>query len=52
MFFKNPLGTFLSRIQVLPNCQISENSDVQILRYRVTDERTKGRTDERTNVIP
>ena len=44
-FLKNPLGTFLSPIHVLPNCQISENSEVPILRYRVTDEqRTEGQT--------
>ena len=29
---------FLSPIHVLLNCQISDNSDVQILRYRVMDE--------------
>ena len=43
----NPLGTFLSPIHVLPNCQISNNSDVQILIYRLTDEQTDGRTNVR-----
>ena len=49
-FFKNPLWTFLSPIHVLRNYQISDNSDVQILRYRVTDGRTNGRTDKRDSL--
>ena len=45
-FFENPLGTFLSPIHLLPNCQISDNSDAQILRYHVTN----GRTNERDSL--
>ena len=52
VYLKNLLGKFLSPIHLLPNYQILDNSDVQILRYRVTDGRTDERTDGRTNVIP
>ena len=34
-FFTNMVTMFLSPIHVLPNCQISENSDVRILRSGV-----------------
>ena len=49
-FFKIPLVTFLSPIHVLHKCQISENYDVRILRYRVTG--TDEQMNERTDLIP
>ena len=42
-FSKIRLEPFLLPIHVLPKCQISENSDVRILNYPVTDEQTNGR---------
>ena len=51
-FFENPLGTFLWPIHVLPNCKVSEKSNERFSRNCVTYERTNGRTDGRTNVIP
>ena len=51
-YFKNPLGTFLSPIHVLPNCKVSEKSNERFSRNCVTDERTDERTNGRTNVIP
>ncbi len=48
-FFKKALGTFLSRLQALTNCKVSEKSNERFSRNCVTDGRTNGRTDERTN---
>ena len=53
IFFKKALGTFLSRLQALTNCKVSEKSNEGIPRKRVahgqTDKRTNGRTDRLTN---
>ena len=48
-FFKNPLGTFFYTPKALPNCKVSEKTNVRIPRYPVTNGRTNGRTDEQTN---
>ena len=48
-FFKKALGTFLSRLQALTNCQVSEKSNERFSRNCVTDERTDERTDGRTD---
>ena len=45
IFFKNPLGTFFYTPKALPNCKVSEKTNVRIPRYPVTN----GRTDERTD---
>ena len=45
IFLKKALGTFLSRLQALTNCKVSEKSNERFLR-------TALRTDERTDVIP
>ena len=52
IFFKNPLGTFLSPIHVLLNCKVSIKSNERFSINCVTNERTDGRTDGWTNVIP
>ena len=52
IFFKNPLGTFFQPRQDATLCQVSEKSDARISGYRVTDERTNGRTDERESIGP
>ena len=41
-FFKKALGTFLSRLQALTNCKVSEKSNERFSRKSGTD----GRTDE------
>ena len=46
IFFKKALGTFLSRLQALTNCKVSEKSNEGIPRKRVAHERTNGRTNE------
>ena len=43
-FFKKALGTFLSRLQALTNCKVSEKSNEGIPRKRVTNRRTNERT--------
>ena len=45
-FFKKAHGTFLSRLEALTNCKVSEKSNEGILRKRVTDGQTDGRTNE------
>ena len=45
IFFKNPLGTFFYTPKALPNCKVSEKSNVRIPRYPVTNGRTNERTD-------
>ena len=47
-FFKKALGTFLSRLQALTNCKVSEKINERGSSNSVTD----GRTDERTHVNP
>ena len=42
-FFKKALGTFLSRLQALNNCKVSEKSNERFSSNRVTDGRTNGR---------
>ena len=46
-FFKKALGTFISRLQSLTNCKVSEKSNEGNLRKRVTNGRTNGQTDRR-----
>ena len=41
---KKALGTFFSDLQALTNCKVSEKSDEQFPRKRVTNERTDERT--------
>ena len=43
-FFKKELGTFLSRLQALTNCKVSEKGNERFSSNRVTD----GRTDVNT----
>ena len=50
-FKKNPLGTFLSPIHVLPNCKVSEKSNEQFLRNCVTGGCTNGRMKGRTRFL-
>ena len=40
IFFKKALGTFLSPLQALTNCKVSEKSNEEIMRKRVTDKQT------------
>ena len=46
---KKALGTFFSHLQALTNCKVSEKSNERFPRKRVTDGRTYGRTNERTD---
>ena len=48
IFFKNPLGTFLSQMHILSKCQISEKSNERISRKAVANGQTDGRTNGRT----
>ena len=52
-FFKKAIGTFLSRLQALTNCEVSEKSKERFSSNRVTYGRTDrqmgGRTRERTH---
>ena len=43
MFYKKALGTFLTRLQALTNCKVSEKSNEQFSSNPVTDARTNGR---------
>ena len=56
IFLKNPLGKFFYIAKALPNCKVSEKTNVGIPRYPVPDRRTSRRTDrqtdERTTVNP
>ena len=42
IFVKKALGTFLSRLQALTNCKVSEKSNERFSRNCVTNERTDG----------
>ena len=48
IFFKKALGTFLSRLQALTNCKVSEKSNERFPRKSVAYERM----DERTDATP
>ena len=49
---KKALGTFFSHLQALTNCKVSEKSNEQFPRKRVTNVRTYGRTYVRTDAQP
>ena len=50
IFFQKALGTFLSRLQALTNCNVSEKSNERFSSNRVTDVRTHGGTNERESL--
>ena len=52
IFFKNPLGTFFSPAMMQLFAKFQKKSDARISRYRVTNERTNGRTHERESIGP
>ena len=49
IFFKNPLGTFFYTPKALPNCKVSEKTNVGIPRYPVMDRQTNRQTNRRTD---
>ena len=50
IFFKKVLGTFLSRLQALTNCKVSEKINELFSSNRVTHACTHARTDDRESL--